>query len=32
MVEMTDAVLLGTMLPEEAVRWAADEVEAFYLR
>lgn len=32
MVEATEAVLLGTMSPEEAVRWAADEAEALYLR
>jgi multiple sugar transport system substrate-binding protein len=31
MDEMTDAVLFETMTPEEALRWAADEVEMWYL-
>jgi multiple sugar transport system substrate-binding protein len=29
--EATESVLLGVMTPEEAVRWAADEVEMGYL-
>lgn len=29
--EATESVLLGLMTPEEAVRWAADEVEMTYL-
>ena len=31
MVEMTEAVLLAEMTPEEALRWGADEVEMWYL-